>query len=107
VLLLFSRRGSMPLGKMGNRLMIHPTSVTNIVDRLEEQDLVTRVPHPTDRRTTLAQLTDAGRRVAEQATKAVTGVAFGLGMLTERELRQLTAIVRKIRVGVGDFGATP
>jgi DNA-binding MarR family transcriptional regulator len=105
VLLLFSRRGSMPLGKMGTRLMVHPTSVTNIVDRLEEQAFVARVPHPTDRRTTLAELTDTGRRVAEQATKAVTGVAFGLGMLTERELRQLTRIVRKIRLSVGDFGA--
>src|ERR1044072_4403231 len=33
VLLQFSRKGSLPLGKMGERLMIHPTSVTNIVDR--------------------------------------------------------------------------
>ena len=49
VLLLFSRRGALPLGKMGQRLMIHPTSVTNIIDRLEEQGLVRRVPHP-DRR---------------------------------------------------------
>jgi len=31
VLLSFSRQGSLPLGKMGDRLMIHPTSVTNII----------------------------------------------------------------------------
>jgi hypothetical protein len=40
VLLLHSRRGVLPLGKMGPRLMIHPTSVTNIIDRLEQQGLV-------------------------------------------------------------------
>src|SRR5919109_1706246 len=54
VLLQFSRKGSLPLGKMGERLMIHPASVTNIVDRLENQGLVRRLAHPTDRRAALA-----------------------------------------------------
>ena len=44
MLLLFSRRGSLPLNKIGARLQVHPTSVTNAVDRLEEQDLIKRVP---------------------------------------------------------------
>ena len=35
VLLTFSRAGALPLGKMGDRLQVHPTSVTSIVDRLE------------------------------------------------------------------------
>ena len=103
VLLLFSRRGVLPLGKMGQRLMIHPTSVTNIIDRLEEQGLVRRVPHPTDGRTTLAELTDDGRRLARQATKAVNAVTFGLDSLTGEDLRHLHRIIRKLRRGVGDF----
>src|SRR3546814_3459739 len=68
VLLTFSRSGSLPLGKMGERFMIHPTSVTNIVDRLEGQGLVRRVQHPTDRRTTLCEITDDGRAIVEKAT---------------------------------------
>jgi len=40
VLLRFSRRGSLPLSVIGERLMVHPTSVTNIVDRLTAQGLV-------------------------------------------------------------------
>jgi len=103
VLLLFSRRGVLPLGKMGQRLMIHPTSVTNIIDRLEEQGLVRRVPHPTDGRTTLAELTDDGRRLAKQATKAVNEIAFGLDALSRQDLQQLMRIIRKLRVDVGDF----
>ncbi len=103
VLLLFSRKGSLPLGKMGQRLMIHPTSVTNIIDRLEAQQLVRRIPHPTDGRTTLAEITDEGRRLAEQATRAVNGVAFGLGALSDQDLRHLMRIIRKLRQGVGDF----
>jgi len=103
VLLLHSRRGVLPLGKMGQRLMIHPTSVTNIIDRLERQGLVRRLPHPTDGRTTLAELTGDGRSLARQATEAVNAVAFGLGTLSAGDLRQLMRIVRKLRLAVGDF----
>ncbi len=103
VLLLFSRRGVLPLGKMGQRLMIHPTSVTNIIDRLEEQGLVRRIPHPTDGRTTLAELTDDGRRLAKRATKAVNAVTFGLDSLAAEDLQQLIRITRKLRQSVGDF----
>jgi hypothetical protein len=46
MLLYFSRRGSLPLGKMGVRLQVHRTSVTNIVDQLERSGLVRREPHP-------------------------------------------------------------
>ncbi|HEX7460126.1 MAG TPA: MarR family transcriptional regulator, partial [Acidimicrobiales bacterium] len=80
-----------------------PTSVTNIIDRLEAQQLVRRIPHPTDGRTTLAEITDEGRRLAEQATRAVNGVAFGLGALSDQDLRHLMRIIRKLRQGVGDF----
>jgi DNA-binding MarR family transcriptional regulator len=106
VLLSFSRRGSLPLGKMGDRLMIHPTSVTNIIDRLEAQGLVNRVPHPTDGRTTLAEVTAEGRALATRATRAVNDIALGLGMLDDRDLRDLFRIIRKIRVHIGDFTPT-
>ena len=46
VLLSFSRRGSLPMRLMGERLQLHPTSITNIVDRLESDGLVRRLPHP-------------------------------------------------------------
>ncbi|HEX4867884.1 MAG TPA: MarR family transcriptional regulator [Acidimicrobiales bacterium] len=104
VLLTFSQRGSLPLGKMGERLMIHPTSVTNIVDRLEAQGLVRRTDHPTDRRTTLCEITDEGRAVAEKATDAVTAVEMGISGLTDREIAQLTRLLEKLRRGSGDFG---
>ncbi|HEX6538687.1 MAG TPA: MarR family transcriptional regulator [Candidatus Dormibacteraeota bacterium] len=103
VLLHFSRRGSLPMGKMGERLMLHPTSVTNLVDRLEEGGLVRRVPHPSDRRTTLAELTPSGRRLVERATRRVTKVGLGLRGLEQEELDTLTALMRKVRLEAGDF----
>jgi DNA-binding MarR family transcriptional regulator len=103
VLLYFSRHGQLPMGKMGDRLMLHPTSVTNIVDRLEQQDLVRRIPHPTDRRTVLAQITDDGRQVVDKATEAVSSIRFGVDGLTVDELDQLTDLLRKLRIAAGDF----
>jgi DNA-binding MarR family transcriptional regulator len=103
VLLSFSRTGALPLGKMGERLMIHPTSVTNIVDRLEAQELVRRVGHPTDRRTTLCEITDEGRRLVTKATEAVTDVDLGIAGLSDREVDQLTRLLTKLRRASGDF----
>ncbi len=103
VLLAFSRRGSLPLGKMGERLMIHPASVTNIVDRLEAQGFVTRVPHPEDGRATLCQLTKAGRNVVELALVAVNAAGFGVGDLSQDDLSSGTAVLTRLRSGNGDF----
>jgi DNA-binding MarR family transcriptional regulator len=103
VLLTFSRAGSLPLGKMGERLMIHPTSVTNIVDRLEAQALVRRVPHPTDRRTTLCEITDAGRALVDEATRAVTAIDLGISGLDEAQVDQLTDLLTELRHHTGDF----
>jgi DNA-binding MarR family transcriptional regulator len=103
VLLSFSRRGSLPMRVMGERLQLHPTSVTNIVDRLEAHDLVRRTPHPTDGRTTLVSLTDGGRAKLQLATKAVTEVDFGLVGLSTGELGELTGLLTKVRRAAGDF----
>ena len=71
MLLHLSRSGALPLGKLGARLQVHPTSVTNLVDGLERAGYLERLPHPHDRRTTLAAITDDGRQVAQRATEAL------------------------------------
>ena len=105
VLLSFSRHGRLPMRVMGERLQLHPTSVTNIVDRLQADGLVRRVPHPTDRRATLVEITDGGRAALEDATKAVTDVDFGLSGLTPEEETQLTTLLSQVRHAAGDFTA--
>ena len=101
-LLQLTRTGSLPLGKMGSRLMVHPASVTNAVDRLSDAGLVRRLPHPTDGRTTLAEITDLGRDVVARATKELAAIRYGLDELPDEDCRQLTDIVEELRRGV-DF----
>jgi DNA-binding MarR family transcriptional regulator len=103
VLLCFSSRGSLPLGKMGERLQVHPTSITSIVQRLEADGLVTRRPHPDDGRAILAEVTDAGRAIVEVATTDLVGADFALGSLSDEELGQLSALLRPVRRAAGDF----
>jgi DNA-binding MarR family transcriptional regulator len=103
VLLTFSSRGSLPLGKMGERLQVHPTSVTSIVDRLESAGLVVRRKHPEDGRAVLAEITDQGRSLVERATAELVGADFGLGALEESDLRGLSDLLRPIRQSAGDF----
>ncbi len=103
VLLTFSSRGSLPLGKMGERLQVHPTSVTSIVDRLEAAGLVVRRAHPLDGRAVLAEITPAGRELVEAATATLVGADFGLGALDDAQLRQLSELLRPVRQAAGDF----
>jgi DNA-binding MarR family transcriptional regulator len=103
VLLTFSSRGSLPLGKMGERLQVHPTSVTSIVDRLEAAGLVVRKPHPEDGRAVLAEITPAGRDLVEEATKVLLEADFGLGALDDAGLRALSELLRPVRKAAGDY----
>jgi len=103
MLLFLSRTGSLPLGKIGVRLQVHPTSVTNLVDGLERSGLVTRSPHPTDRRATLATITERGREVAAAATEAMNAASFGTTPLSHDDLDALTRILRAMRLDAGDF----
>lgn len=66
-LLAFSRIGALPITKASDRLQVHVTSVTHAIRRLEADGLVRRVPHPTDGRTTLVQITELGRSTVEDS----------------------------------------
>jgi DNA-binding MarR family transcriptional regulator len=103
MLLMFSRRGALPLSVIGTRLQVHPTSVTSAVDRLEARGLVRRSPHPGDRRAVLAELTDSGREQAERASALLNEQVFTDLGLTGEENGRLVEVVRTLRRAAGDF----
>ena len=103
VLLSFSRAGALPMRLIGQRLMVHPTSVTNTIDRLEQQGLVVRRPNPRDGRGTLAEITGAGRAAVARATADLMAADFGMSGYDAGELEDISAILRGLRVAAGDF----
>lgn len=103
MLLHFSSRGSLPLGVIGARLQVHPTSVTSAVDRLEEQRFVRREPHPEDRRAKLAVLTDEGRETALAATERLNKTVFADPDLAKGKVDRPVEILESLRRNAGDF----
>jgi DNA-binding MarR family transcriptional regulator len=103
VLLSFSRDGELPMRIIGERLMVHPTSVTNTIDRLEHQHLVARKPNPRDGRGTLAAITPAGRAVMRRATDDLMEAEFGMGGYSKVQLEDLSRLLRRLRLAAGDF----
>jgi DNA-binding MarR family transcriptional regulator len=82
-----------------NTLMISSGTITHRIDRLEQADLVKRIPDLSDRRGMLVQLTDRGFNTIEQAVEA--HVANGhrlIAALEEGERKVLTQLLRKLLI---------
>jgi len=103
VLLSFSRSGALPLRMIGERLMVHPTSVTNTINRLERSALVVRRPNPQDGRGTMAEITPRGRDVVRGATASLMAAGFGMRGYDDGQLDEMFSLLRSLRVAAGDF----
>lgn len=102
-LLSFARSGALPMNKASALLQVHPTSVTNAVDRLQAAGLVMRSAHPTDGRTTLIELTSEGRTLAKSATAALNSAVFAQSGFADQDVDQLIKILGTFRKNAGDF----
>lgn len=103
---LYFRDGSLPLNQLGRAMQLHQTSITSLVDKLEAQGLIKRTPHPADRRSTIAQMTPAGRALARRAITLLNTELFGdLGM-TDAETRMLIGLLMKMRLAWHDIENT-
>jgi DNA-binding MarR family transcriptional regulator len=82
---------------------VHVTSVTHAIRRLEADGLVNRVPHPTDGRTTLVQITELGRSTVEDATATLNERVFADVGLSAADARALVGSIETLRHHAGDF----
>src|SRR5688500_6538345 len=89
---------SLPLGQLAGRLSCVKSNITQLIDRLESDGLVTREPDPHDRRSRLAVLTAAGRKACKDGTRVQQETERRLlGKLTKDESQQLAALLGKLR----------
>jgi DNA-binding MarR family transcriptional regulator len=103
MLLVFSRTGALPPGKAGERLQVHPASITNAINRLERDGLVSRSANPRDGRSVLVEITDAGRDTAAAASGALNAEVFETMPLPDDSLDALFDLLRGLRAGWGDI----
>jgi DNA-binding MarR family transcriptional regulator len=84
--------------ELSRLLLVTSGNLTGIIDRLEAEDLVKRVPEPTDRRVTRMTLTPRGRRLAtEILPKHAEDVATTLSNLPREQLEQLNELLGQLR----------
>lgn len=103
MLLFYSRKGELPLGKISDRLQVHRASVTNVIGRLVQSGYVERVGHEHDRRAVLARITPEGKRIARQATKRLNVAEFGTAPLGGDACEAIYELLEPLRSAAGDF----
>lgn len=81
------------LAALAENLLVAPTRLTYVIDRLQGNGLVERRPHDADRRSVLAVITTMGRERLDLATRAVAGDNFGFGDMDDSDLQILTRIM--------------
>jgi DNA-binding MarR family transcriptional regulator len=70
-ILHFAGGERLTLNDVRSELGVTSGTVTALVDGLEQDGLVVRVPHPTDRRAIILELTDKGRVVASAMVESI------------------------------------
>lgn len=105
-LLGFTRHGRLPMGKISERLQVHPASVTSAVKRLEREGLIRRHNDVDDNRIVLAAITEKGREILVPATGAVNEVFATIG-LDESQVDTLVDLINPIRGAAGDVVDRP
>jgi DNA-binding MarR family transcriptional regulator len=97
--------GALPLGQLAERLACVKSNVTQLVDRLEADGLVARALDPSDKRSRLAVLTDAGRKARESGALVQREAELQLfAPLSADDRERLFDILGKLR---GSLGGSP
>lgn len=87
--------------EMSREIGVSRTNITNLIDGLEQDGLVSRSNNPGDRRTNYIQLTEAGLLFCATLIPAVAQfMAWMFEDLSERELAQFKGLLARIRIGM-------
>jgi DNA-binding MarR family transcriptional regulator len=107
ILLMLRHAGApVPMGALAGRLHVTPRNVTGLIDHLERDGLVARVPDPADRRSILARLTERGtERVDAMGDVTFRQQRVLLAGFTDDELVQMRHLCLKLasRIQEADF----
>lgn len=96
-LLALYENGPLPPSQIAKHMMVESSTVTGVVDRLEQKGLVTRVRNSPDRRVITIQLTKTGKELAENAPPPIQQKIFdGLEKLTDMEIDRIAKALRTL-----------
>ncbi len=102
-LLSFASEQRMTMLRAGQRLQVHPTSLTSLAKRLSDDGLIERVKNPADGRSAILVLAPAGLDLVERATDALNSEVFERIGLSDDDIAVLVDVLGRFRAGRGDF----
>ena len=89
-ILALYENGPLSISQIARHIMVNSSTVTGIIDRLEQKDFVRRLRISEDRRVITIELTDAGKKLAENAPPPIQQkIIDGLKKLSENEIDQI------------------
>jgi MarR family transcriptional regulator, organic hydroperoxide resistance regulator len=104
ILFLLLEQDRRPMGELGRLLDVDNSAITGLVDRMEKEGILRRIPGTADRRQNLITITPAGRKEAQKAARVShdTNNAMKNGF-TEQEMevfaRVLSGLSKKFSGG--------
>jgi len=97
--------GPQIMSDISDELGVTRRNVTALVDALEDEGLVRRMPHPSDRRATIIELTEKGAETTDNTyNDHRTGVAKLFTSLSEDEQQKLIRVLRTLRESLRQEG---
>ncbi len=91
------KNGGLPLGELSQKMYLHPSTITGVVDRLEKKGYVSRDRDREDRRVVMVQLTPKGKRLAKRAPNPVQGkMIHGLRQMRKEKLESIYEAVQAL-----------
>jgi MarR family transcriptional regulator, organic hydroperoxide resistance regulator len=96
ILSLLAEKDGRPFKELAEALACTRATVTGIVDTLEKKALVTRQPHPDDRRSMLVNLTDEGKALLQSTPGLEATYGCCCDVLPPDESRELSRLLKKL-----------
>jgi len=91
--------GRLPLGELSRKMYLHPSTISGVIDRLEDKGYVARVRDSDtgDRRVINVELTLKGKRLVSKAPNPIQGkMLYGLRKLKKEEIDLIYQSVQKL-----------
>ena len=88
----------LPPHAIGARLLVTSGTMTSLLDTLERRGLIRRVPHPTDRRMLLIDITDEARGIVDRMLPRVHGASRdAFATLSDLECETLVTLLERVQ----------
>jgi len=105
VLRIIGHHGRISAGELADILHIHPSSLTGMLQRLEQAELIRRESDPFDRRRALLELTRRGMRLNNQREGTIEAIVEdALGRMSRERVATTKAVLTTIAAALGAEG---